>query len=180
MLSFAACGQCSFLGQAWKLDLRVDHISHDQLTGSPDVPQEKLKFSRSFVAAAQSLLNDLSELGIRVAEWTNYRWSTEYYKNTSIHRVFISSANTGPFGMGLPKTTWIKLNCPCIGFRCFIRSCAMVLALSSNYKSGAAEQTADCLISQLVSLMRNLRGVIGLTVLDNDIRCNLDAIIASI
>ena len=48
--------------------------------------------------SARKLLNDLSKLGIRAAQCTNYnnhnyRWSTEYSKRTSLLHVFISRVN---------------------------------------------------------------------------------------
>ena len=63
--------------------LDPDHLLHGQLTGSPNVPQKRLKSRRPFVRASRKLLNDLSELGIRLAQWTKYKWSAEYSSSTS-------------------------------------------------------------------------------------------------
>ena len=52
--------------------LGLDHILHGQLDGLPDVFRKRLKSRRPFVPAARKLLNDLSKLGIRAAQWTNY------------------------------------------------------------------------------------------------------------
>ena len=90
--------------------LDPDHILHGQLAGLPDVPQERLKSRRPFVPAARKLLNDLSKLGIRAAQWTNYKWSAENSKRTSALHAFISRAISRPLGIGLPRTSWVKLN----------------------------------------------------------------------
>ena len=77
--------------------LDPDHILNGPLVGSPDVHQEKLKSRRSLVPAARKLLSDLSKLGIRSAQWTKYKWSTECFKSTSMPYVFISRASARPF-----------------------------------------------------------------------------------
>ena len=56
----------------------LDNILLGQLSGLLDVPRERLKARRPFVPVARKLLNDLSKLGIRAAQWTNYRWSAKY------------------------------------------------------------------------------------------------------
>ena len=94
-LSLAECGT-----------LEPDHVLHSQLSGSPDAPQER----RLFVPASRKLLNDLSKLGIRSAQWTNYGWSAKYSNRTSILHAFIPRASTEPLVMGLPRTSWVKLN----------------------------------------------------------------------
>ena len=71
------------------------HILHVQPAGSPYVPQERLKSRRPFVRAAQKLLNDLSKLGLRAAQWTNYKWNAEYSKRTSVLHVFIAKSVLG-------------------------------------------------------------------------------------
>ena len=55
--------------------LDPDHILLGQPAGLPDLPQERLKSRRPFAPASWKLLNDLSKLGIRAAQRTNYRWS---------------------------------------------------------------------------------------------------------
>ena len=42
-------------------------------------------------------------LGIRVAQWTNYRWITEYSKSTSIFCVFIPRASLGLMEQACPE-----------------------------------------------------------------------------
>ena len=58
--------------------LGPDHILRHQLAGLPDVPRERLKSRRPFVPASWKLLNDLSKLGIRAPQWTNYKWRAEH------------------------------------------------------------------------------------------------------
>ena len=47
------------LSSAKRGTIVLDHISHSQPAGSPDVPQERLKSRLPFVPAAPKLLNDL-------------------------------------------------------------------------------------------------------------------------
>ena len=88
-LSFARCGT-----------LDPDHILHGQLAGSPDVPQERLKSRRPFVPAARKLLNDLTELGMRAAQGTNYKWSAEYLNAHPYSMFLISGPILGPLDWG--------------------------------------------------------------------------------
>ena len=92
--------------------LDPDHILHGQLAGLLDVPREKLKSRRPFAPASRKLLNDLSTLGIRAAQRTNYRWSAEYSKYTSIFHVFIPRASSKPLRMHLPRASRVKLKSP--------------------------------------------------------------------
>ena len=62
------------LSLAKRVTLDPDHILHGQPAGSPNSPQEGLNPRHQFVPAAGKLLNGLSELGIRVAQCTNFRW----------------------------------------------------------------------------------------------------------
>ena len=51
--------------------LDPDHILHGQFLESQDVSRERLKSRRSFVPAARKLLDSLSEMDVRAAQWTN-------------------------------------------------------------------------------------------------------------
>ena len=61
--------------------------------------------------AVRKLLNDLSELGIRVAQWTNY---IDEAQGTPEAHSYSAFSFLGPvaklFGMGLVRTSWVKLN----------------------------------------------------------------------
>ena len=160
--------------------LDPDHILHGHLAGSPDVRQERLRSRRPFVPAARKLLNDLSELGIRAAQWTNLKWNTEYCGSTSRLRDFIPRASTRPLGMGLPRSAWVRLNRLRTGVGCFHSSMhKWGLAPTSSCECGASEQTADHIIS-LCPTHRAPRGMVGLSVLDDETRCWLNTINASI
>ena len=61
---------------SWSLD--PDHV-HDELAGPSEAQSwERLKSKRPFVSAARKIIHDLFELDIRAAQWTDYKWSTEY------------------------------------------------------------------------------------------------------
>ena len=53
--------------------LDSDRILHDLLSGSSDTRQARLRSRRPFVPAAQNLLDNLVEFGIRASKWTNYK-----------------------------------------------------------------------------------------------------------
>ena len=69
---------------------------------------ERLKSRRPFVPAARKLLQDLTELDIREAQWTDFKWSTEYSECSSDLRAFIPRTSTRPMGMGLPRSSWVR------------------------------------------------------------------------
>ena len=80
----------------------ADHILYELLAGSPDAHRERLKSRHPFVSAAQKLLHDLSELDIRAAQWTDYKWSTEYLTNTFDLRAFIPRLPPGQWEWACP------------------------------------------------------------------------------
>ena len=160
--------------------LDPDPILHGQLAGLPDVPRDRLKSRRPLVPAPRKLLNDLSKLGIRAAHWTNYRWSAEYSKRTSVLHVFIPRASSRLLRMGLPRTSWVRLNFLRTGVgRFYLSMYKWGLTLSPNCECDATDQTAYHVIL-MCSTHRSPQGVAGLTVLDDDTRCWLNAITASI
>ena len=65
----------------------------------------RLKSRRSFVPAARKLLDSLSEMDVRAAEWTNTKWDMEYSANALSLHAFIPKASSRPLGMGLPSRT---------------------------------------------------------------------------
>ena len=77
------CRLGATLSLAYRGSLDTDHILNELLAGLPDAHRERLKSRRPFVSTAQRLLHDLSELDLRAAQWTDYKWSTEYLTSTS-------------------------------------------------------------------------------------------------
>ena len=72
--------------------------------------------------------------------------------------------------MGLPRTSWVKLNRLRTGVGRFHSSmCKWGAAHSPNCECGASEQTADHIISTC-PLHRAPKGIQGLLVLDDDTR----------
>ena len=97
--------------------------------------------------AARKLLQDLTELDIRAAQWTDFIWSTEYSECSSDLGAFIPRASTRPMGMDLPRSSWVRLNRLRAGVGCFQSSMhKWGLAPTSNCKCGAAEQTTEHII----------------------------------
>ena len=101
--------------------LDPDHILHGQLTEPQAASKERLKSRHPFVSAAPKLLRNLSELGIRAAQWTNLAWNTEYSKNMSALCVYIPKVSTRPVGMSLTRTACVKLNLLLTGVERFVR-----------------------------------------------------------
>ena len=90
------------LSLAHRGSLDLDHILYGLLNGSSDTHQVRLRSRRPFVPAARNLLDNLARLGIRVSEWTNYKWKTEHCKNASRPRAFVPGTGARPVRMGLP------------------------------------------------------------------------------
>ena len=91
------------LSLAYRNSLDPDHILYELLAGSPDGHRERLKCRRPFVPASPKLLQDLTELDICAAQWTDFKWSMQFSECSSDLRAFISRASTRPMGMGLPR-----------------------------------------------------------------------------
>ena len=143
---------------AYRGSLDPDHILYELLTGPPNAHRERLKCRRPFVSAAQRLLHHLFELDIRVAQWTDYKWNTEYLINASDLRA-------------LPRSSWVRLNRLRTGVGRFQLSMhKWCLAPTPNCECGAAEQTADHIILTCLT-HRAPTGIHGLTVLDHNTRC---------
>ena len=148
--------------------------------GPRRLQRERLKSRRPFVPAARKLLQDLTELDILAAQWTDFKWSTEYSKCSSDLRAFIPRTSTRPIGMSLPRSSWVRLNRLRDGVGCFQSFMhKWGLATTSNCKCGAAEQTAEHIILTC-PVHRTPTEIRGLTVLDVDKRCWLNTITASI
>ena len=111
------------------------------------------------------------------AQWTNLTWDTEYSKSMSALGVYISRVSTRPIGISLTRTARVKFNrlrTGVGGFGSFMHKWG--LASSAKCDGGASEQTADfghC-------IHRAPRGIMGLIVFDDETKCWLNSITASI
>ena len=130
--------------------------------------------------AARKLLQDLTELDICAAQWTDFKWSTEYSECLSDLRAFIPRTSTRLMGMGLPRSSWVRLNRLRAGVGCFQSSMhKWGLAPTSNCKCCTVEQITEHLILTC-PVHWAPTGIRGLTVLDVETRCWLSTITASI
>ena len=103
-----------------------------------------------------------------------------YCKDASWLRAFVPETGARPVGMGLPRAAWVKLNLLRIGVGQFHLSMhKWGLAPSPNYECGASEQTADHVLIAC-PIHRAPHEAQGLTVFDNETRCWLNNITASI
>ena len=165
------------LSLAYRGFLDPDHILHGLLSGSSDTGQVRLRSRCLFVPVAQNLLD---KLGIRASEWTNHKWNAEYCENASRLRGFVPETGARPVGMGLPRAAWVKLNRLRTGVGRFHSSMhKWGLAPSLNCECGASEQTTDHVLTAS-PIHRAPHGARGLTVLDDETRCWLNDITASI
>ena len=168
------------LSLVYRGSLDPNHILYDFLSGSSDTCQARLRSRRPFVPGARNLLDNLARLGIHASEWTNHKWKTEYCENTSRLRAFVPETGTRPVGMGLPRAAWVKLNRLRTGVGRFHSSMyKWGLAPSPNCECGASEQTVDHVLTAC-PIHRAPHRVRGLTVLDDETRCWLNDITASI
>ena len=164
------------LGNRSSLD--PGHILHGQLTEPQVVSKERLKSKHLFVPAARKLLHNLSELGIRAAQWKNLTWDTKYSKSMSALGVYILRVSTRPIGRSLTRAAWVKINRLRTGVGRF-GSFMYKWGLTSSCECGANEQTADHIILTCPT-HRASRGIMDPTVLDDETRCWLNSITASI
>ena len=168
------------LSLAYRRSLDPDHILYGLLSGSSDTRQVRLRSRCPFVPGARNLLDNLARLGIRASEWTNHKWKTEYCENASRLRAFVAETDARLVGMGLPRAAWVKLNRLRTGVGRFHSSMhKWGLAPSPNCECGASEQTADHVLTAC-PIHRAPHGARGLTVLDDETRCWLNGITASI
>ena len=168
------------LSLAHRGSLDPDHILYGLLSGSSDTRQVRLRSRRSFVPAARNLLDNLAGLGIRASEWTNYKWKTEYCENTSRFCAFVPGTGARSVRMGLSRTGWVKFNRLQTGVGRFHTSMhRWGLAASPNCECGASKQTADRVLTAC-PLHQATHGARGLMVLNDETRCWLNNITASI
>ena len=98
----------SYSLMANRSSLDPDHILHGQFHESQNVCRERLKSRHSCVPAAPKLLDSLSEMDVRAAQWTNTKWDTEYSANALSLHAFIPKASSRPLGMvcrGQPESS---------------------------------------------------------------------------
>ena len=125
-----------------------DLVLHGQLVGQQDALLGRLKSRRSLVPTAWKLLGSLSELDIRVKQWTKHKWNADYLESTSRVHAFIPRVSSRPLGMSQPRTSWVRLNRTGTGIERFHSSMyKWGLASSPNCECGATEQTAHHVIS---------------------------------
>ena len=168
------------LSLAYRGSLDPDHILYGLLSGSSDTRQVRLRSRRPFVPVARNLLDNLARLGIRASEWTNHKWKTDYCENASRLRAFVPQTGARPVGMGLSRAALVKLKRLRTGVGRFHSSMhKWGLAASPNCECGASKQTAYHVLTAC-SIHRAPHGARGLTVLDDEIRCWLNDITASI
>ena len=165
---------------AYRGSLDPNHILHGLLSESSDIHQVRLRSRRPFVPVSRNLLDNLARFGIRASKWTNYKWRTEYCENASRLRAFVPETGARPVGTGLPRAASVKLNRLQTGVgRIHLSMHKWGHASSPNCECGASEQTADHVLTAC-SIHRAPHGARGLTVLDEETRCWLNDITASI
>ena len=160
--------------------LNPGHILHGQLTEPQAASKERLKSRHPFVPAARKLLHNLFELGICAAQWTNLTWDTEYSKSMSALCVYIPRVSTRFIEMSLTRTTWVKLNRLRSVDGLFGSSTQKWgLASSAKCQWDASKQTANHIILTC-PIHLAFRGIMGLTVLDDEPRYWLNSVIVGI
>ena len=75
-----------------------NYVLHGQLIGQQNAHLGRLRTRRPFVPAAWKLLGRLSELDIRVKQWTKHKWNVDYLESTSRVRAFISRVSSKSLG----------------------------------------------------------------------------------
>ena len=142
------CRQKATLFLANRSILDFEHLLHNHLIRPLDSRKEKLKPRRPFVSALLKLLDNRSELDIRVGERTDFTWNMEYLNRASKLYNFIPRVGFRPLKLGLSRPAWVRLNRLQTGVGLFRPSMhKWSLALSCNCECGANEQTANHIIS---------------------------------
>ena len=155
---------------AYRGSLDSDHIWYGLLSGSSDAREERLRSGSPVVLAVRNLLNNLTRLGIRASEWTNYRW------NTSTARVHPGSCF---HTQDQCQACWDKLTPNSLVLAIPFVMHKWSLAPSPNCKCNASEQTTDHVLTAC-PIHRAPYGAGGLMVLDEKTRHWLNKITASI
>ena len=112
--------------------------------------------------------------------WTNDKWKTKYCECASRLRAFVLETSVRQVGMGLPRAAWVKLNRLRTGVgRVHSSMHKWGLAPSPNCECDASEQITDHVLTAC-PIHRASHGTRGLTVLDDETRCWLNDLTASI
>ena len=124
------------------------HLLHDRLTSHSYGGHRQLKSRHPYVPAAQELLRNANELGIRAARWADHSWSIGWRESTSRLHSFFDDVDALPPGMKLPRPAWVRLNRFRTGVGLFGASMhKWRMALTASCECGAEEQTADHVIT---------------------------------
>ena len=91
------------LSLAYRGSLGPDYILYGVLSGSSDTRQVKLGSRRPFVPAVRNFLDNLARLDIRVSEWTNHKWKTEYCESASRLRLLCPRPGPGILELAYPE-----------------------------------------------------------------------------
>ena len=150
--------------------LDPDHLLYNNLNGPVERWYSRLKSRHPFLPAARELLDTISQLDIRAADWTDHTWSTEWQASSSRLRAFVTDTGSSPLGLDLPRPAWVKFNRLRTGVGRFHSSMhKWGLAPSAACKCGAKEQTADHVVLEC-PVYRAPSGSHGLSVLDDKTR----------
>ena len=101
-------------------------------------------------------------------------YDPKYSKNQLELRLFVLRPSTRPFGMGLPRPAWVRLNRLCTGVgRSSHLYISRGLASTSTCECSALDQTATHVILEC-PLQRALGRYHGLLILEDETRCWLN------
>ena len=126
-----------------------------------------------FVPTTWKLLNDLSKLGIRAAQWTNYRWSADYL-NAHLYSMFsFPGPVLGHREWACPEHLRLSSIACGLAFGVFTRLYTNGVSLPCRIASVMPPIKSQTTLSQRAPYIGHLK-VAGLTVLDDDTRCWLN------
>ena len=86
------------------------HPLHQLMSGPITVHEERLLSQHLFVPVARKMLNELSKLSIRTAQWIDYKWDGKYFEDQSELRLFFPRPSARPLRMDLPRPAYARLN----------------------------------------------------------------------
>ena len=144
---------------------------HQLIKGSITAHEEKWQSRHNFAPAARKLLNELSKLSIRVAQWINYEWDVKCSEEQSELCFFVPRPSARPPRMGLLKPALVRRNRLRTGggrYQAFVHKWG--LAAASICGCDALYQTASHLILEC-PLRRRPKRYFGLLITDYKTRC---------